>query len=223
MYFSNQRCSRRFVFFFPLCVLLAIPVLCFYHNEYDHTTKDQLRFDRFESKHWLPLQLNGEDLAQLESTRMTFYVFLKYLNTDAMHQELMEVSTPGTNRYGQYLSVETLKAKYSMPKKAVSSVVSLFKSLENAEVSLSESTDILKVTANVGAIQRVLRTTISPHVRMSSVDGNMIEKRILRTTEPIQLPEGVSDSIAFISLNTPASSVGRASLSSTLAYRCSST
>lgn len=59
--------------------------------------------------------------------QIKFYVVLSYNNPAAMHDELMEISDPVSPRYGQHLSVDELKRKYSQSSESVSEVLDYFR------------------------------------------------------------------------------------------------
>lgn len=132
--------------------------------------------------------------------KVTFTVALKLQNEDLLHDEFLAVSSPKSERYGNFYSHESLQRKFGPSRKDRLKVAAYFMQMEGVEVrGIDEIGDFLTVTAPVHAIEKHLSTTLS--LRMSRHD--LVDKTAIRADTPLSIPSDVAEKMSFLSLNTP--------------------
>jgi hypothetical protein len=120
-------------------------------------------------------------------------------DTDMAREELFDVSIPTRAKYGQHLTLDQIKGKYSPTEKDVAEVVAHFQQMSGAVVEANKLGNFIQVTAPVGAIERHLRTKLG----LFKHGPGLTEKRALRAVTDMTIPDHIAEKISFISLNVP--------------------
>lgn len=131
-----------------------------------------------------------------------FTVALKLQNSELMHDELMELASPHSVRYGQYYSQASLQERFGPSQYTRNLVSTYLKQIKGATVHGADGNgDFLMVTASVKNIEEFFSTSLSWRRNI----GADTTKRALRADTDLFVPDDVSEHISFISLNSPVS------------------
>ena len=160
-----------------------------------------------------------------KESEVDFIVALQVPLKNQIHDKLLDISNPKSLNYGQYLSLDAIRKQYGPTPQVLKSVSSYFEAIPDAKVEIAQSGDMLKVTASVLAIEDTLNTEL--HLHECEIDDQNAEEESslysktyasqqrkltkrshrshIRSYQPILLPEGIKEHVAFISLDIPTS------------------
>jgi len=148
----------------------------------------------FSSTSWIPEPKH----VSMRSQKASFIVALNIPQESAMIEELLSVSSPNSEKYGNYLSLDEIRTKFGPSNDDLGKVVSFFKTISGALVEPNINGDLVIVTAMVDNIERVLQTELSWFHHPTST-----KIKALRSVSPLRIPDHLSKLIAFVSLNSP--------------------
>lgn len=129
---------------------------------------------------------NRADNSHVLSLRLA----LKHRKDADLEKELLHVSTPGSSRYGQHMSVAEVNHFVAPAASAVEEVHSWLHSNGLEGKNMSFASDYLTVDLTVGEAQDLLETT---YHEFTDANG-----RVVIRTEGYSLPEVVSEALDFI-------------------------
>ena len=160
-----------------------------------------------------------------KESEVDFIVALQVPLKNQIHDKLLDISNPKSLNYGQYLSLDAIRKQYGPTPQVLKSVSSYFEAIPDAKVEIAQSGDMIKVTASVLAIEDTLNTEL--HLHECEIDDLNAEEESslysktyasqqrkltkrshrshIRSHQPILLPEGIKEHVAFISLDIPTS------------------
>mmetsp|Transcript_20155 Transcript_20155/g.20255 ORF Transcript_20155/g.20255 Transcript_20155/m.20255 type:complete len:734 (-) Transcript_20155:177-2378(-) len=147
----------------------------------------------FSHPHWKV----SSTLKLADTLPHTFYVSLKLKDEHKIHDHLMSVSDPTSAEYGHYLSMEEINNLYTPMVDDQISVIDFFEQIQDSQVHLNAQGDMIRVEATKQNIEKALNTKLEVHHHIH------LDVKTLRATQPLSIPEHVSEKLNFISLNTP--------------------
>ncbi|KAJ8604851.1 hypothetical protein CTAYLR_001078 [Chrysophaeum taylorii] len=131
-----------------------------------------------------------------ESEELAIEFWLKHDKEDIrdFEKELLELSTPGSARYGKWLSPEEVVEKLSPSREAIDAVLDfVVNDLGASDVHVIKHKSVVKVKVPAGAVERALETRLfhHTHVKYTKVD-------IVRVVEPYSLPTRVARHVSVV-------------------------
>jgi hypothetical protein len=160
------------------------------------TSVNGLYQGKFESQIW---KFTDDYFSPDPTDMIRFIVALKLKNTEIMKKHFLEISNPHHSNYGKYLSPEELADQYGPSKEAKTRVKAFFEAIPGTTVEIAEFGDLMLITSSISEIEKCLSTKLAV---VSHIHG-LIEKRSLRSTTEILIPDEIAKHISFISLNSP--------------------
>lgn len=134
------------------------------------------------------------------SSKVKFTVALKLKDGDSLNQEFLDISTPGSPKYGKHLNIHEIQSKFGPNTAEKMEVVTFFESIPGAKVNgRNLPGDFITIEAPISAVEDMLETKLSWRVHRHQLS----KSRSLRADKAISLPDRVQSLISFISLNTP--------------------
>ena len=185
----------------------------------------------FESAHYVAVRAPANDHPHPAARRLlalpdaaTFIVALQHRHAAALKHELLAVSTPSHERYGQHQTAAQVRATYAPAAAVAEQVVTYFQGIAGADVVLNTVGTMLQVTAPVAAIEAHLDTALAWHVHSDHAEdlsaalartadanadadadpaGALLRRfsgirRALRATRALAIPAEVGQHIAFV-------------------------
>lgn len=116
-----------------------------------------------------------------------------------MSNMLLQISDPTSPKYGQHLTLNKIKDLFGPSNLDVEIVTSYLSKMEGVMIDYNNVKDLLRVTATIGDIQKLMKTKISKHTHKYSES----KKDFFRIVSSCHIPSHVANVMSFISLNTP--------------------
>lgn len=152
-----------------------------------------------------------------------FLVALDVPLKQEIHSKLLDVSNPKSKNYGQYMTLEQIRAKYGPASHVLSQVSGFFEQIHMSTVTVSNSGDMLKVAAPVSSIESAFATNIVMHncygeeetavsdsnTKTDAKSNLPLLKSSIRASKALVIPEHINKHISFISLDIPTSYIAK--------------
>ena len=138
---------------------------------------------------------------------------MRLKDPEGLKREFLDVSTPGTSKYGKHLSLQQVQERFGPAAAEKKAVVEFLQQIPGATVhGWDLPGDMLQVEAPVSAVEQSLQTKLSYRVLQHQKGASRM--RILKADAPIYLPEHLHQFVSFISLNTPITHVEKSAAKS---------
>jgi subtilase family serine protease len=121
---------------------------------------------------------------------VTFHVALKHNNENIIYEELRQVSDPYNKKYGQYLTSDDLKRKFSAPK-SVQNRVESFLNKASGNIFCSNLGSSFSCKTSAPVVEKLFKTQMY-HFTREEVD-------IVRHVNTISIPIHLKNAIEFVS------------------------
>eukprot|EP01041_Mallomonas_annulata_P010987 gene10987-22952_t len=167
-----------------------------------------------------PIGQLHDEMSALSLNKATFIIAMKLNNVEDLMSELLLVSDPESERYGQHYSLDEIKARFSPSESELRVVTGFFQGIKYSTVEINEQGDLIRITAQVKHIESALETKLTIHVH-TGLNSDSDSVRALRAEKSLHIPDHIANKISFISLNSPVSS--RSLLAAEVASRKSTT
>lgn len=138
--------------------------------------------------------LDSTDASDDEALKLEIHMKYTTEQLEGLHDSLMAVSDPTSERYGQHLNDDDLKDLLGAPASNIESVATWL--LDNGvgydEIEINSHQDIVRVNTKVGVAENLLSTDIAPFTH--EAEG----VRVLRAASPYYLPAEISEVVSMV-------------------------